>query len=50
MAGDVAAAQAAGARAILVPTPRTTAEGLTAIAEVAADLVTAVELAVAGRS
>jgi HAD superfamily hydrolase (TIGR01662 family) len=50
VAGDVAAAQAAGARAILVPTPRTTAEGLTAIAEVAADLVTAVELAVDGRS
>jgi HAD superfamily hydrolase (TIGR01662 family) len=47
--GDLAAARAAGARGILVPTPRTRADEVTATAEVAADLVTAVELAVDGK-
>lgn len=49
VASDVAAARAAGARAILVPTPRTSADEVAAGAEVAADLVTAVELAVDGK-
>lgn len=48
-AGDVAAARAVGARGILVPTPRTKADELAESAEVAADLVTAVELAVDGK-
>jgi HAD superfamily hydrolase (TIGR01662 family) len=47
--GDVAAARAAGARGILVPTPRTRAEEVAATAEVAADLIAAVELAVDGK-
>ena len=49
VAGDVAAARAAGARGILVPTPRTKPAELAASVEVAADLVTAVELAVDGK-
>jgi len=46
---DVEAALAAGARGVLVPTPVTRAEEVTAAAEVAADLLAAVEL-VLGRS
>ena len=49
VAGDVAAARAAGARGILVPTPRTRADEVAESTEVAADLVTAVELAVDGK-
>ncbi|HEX6470029.1 MAG TPA: HAD-IIIA family hydrolase [Streptosporangiaceae bacterium] len=45
---DVAAALAAGARGILVPTPRTGPEEVAVTDEVAADLATAVELAVDG--
>jgi D-glycero-D-manno-heptose 1,7-bisphosphate phosphatase len=45
---DVAAADAAGARGILVPTPVTRAEEVTAAAEVASDLAAAVEAALAG--
>jgi D-glycero-D-manno-heptose 1,7-bisphosphate phosphatase len=45
---DVAAAEAAGARGILVPTPVTRPEEVTAAAEVAADLAAAVESALAG--
>jgi HAD superfamily hydrolase (TIGR01662 family) len=45
---DVAAARAAGARGILVPTPRTAPDEVAATDEVAADLATAVELAVDG--
>jgi histidinol-phosphate phosphatase family protein len=41
---DVQAARAAGARAILVPTPRTRAEEITAATEVARDLDEAVDL------
>jgi histidinol-phosphate phosphatase family protein len=44
VAADVTAAHAAGARGILVPTPRTQAEEVGAAAEVAADLVSAVEI------
>jgi beta-phosphoglucomutase-like phosphatase (HAD superfamily) len=45
---DVAAAAAAGARGILVPTPVTRPEEVTSAAEVAADLAAAVEAALAG--
>jgi histidinol-phosphate phosphatase family protein len=47
--GDVAAAQAAGARGILVPTPRTDPEEVVSTPEVASDLVAAVELALDGK-
>jgi HAD superfamily hydrolase (TIGR01662 family) len=50
VAGDVAAARAAGARGILVPTPRTRPDEVIASVEVAADLATAVELAVDGKA
>jgi HAD superfamily hydrolase (TIGR01662 family) len=49
VSGDVVAARAAGARGILVPTPRTRADEVAESAEVAADLATAVELAVDGK-
>ena len=45
---DVEAARAAGARGILVPTPRTRREEVDAAAEVAPDLMTAVDRALAG--
>lgn len=45
---DVAAAQAAGARGILVPTPRTRAEEVMAAPEVAPDLYAAVDLLLDG--
>ena len=41
---DVEAARAAGARGVLVPTPVTRAEEVAAAPEVAADLLSAVEL------
>ncbi len=44
---DVEAARAAGARAILVPTPQTRPEEVTAAPEVAADLLAAVQLLLA---
>jgi HAD superfamily hydrolase (TIGR01662 family) len=47
---DVEAARAAGARAVLVPTPRTRPEEIAAAPLVAPDLATAVELALAGLS
>lgn len=47
---DVSAAEAAGARGILVPTPATRLEEVSAAREVAADLAAAVETALAGRS
>jgi HAD superfamily hydrolase (TIGR01662 family) len=46
---DVEAARAAGARAVLVPTPRTRPEEVAAAPEVAPDLPTAVELALGAR-
>jgi HAD superfamily hydrolase (TIGR01662 family) len=46
---DVTAAAAAGARGILVPTDRTLRPEIQAAAEVAPDITTAVELALAGR-
>jgi phosphoglycolate phosphatase-like HAD superfamily hydrolase len=45
---DVDAAQAAGARAILVPTPVTRAEEIAAAPAVAPDLAAAVECILAG--
>jgi beta-phosphoglucomutase-like phosphatase (HAD superfamily) len=45
---DVAAAAAAGARGILVPTPITRREEVTAAREVAPDLAAAVEAALTG--
>jgi histidinol-phosphate phosphatase family protein len=45
---DVEAAHAAGARAVLVPTPRTRSEDVAAAPLVAADLAAAVALAIAG--
>jgi HAD superfamily hydrolase (TIGR01662 family) len=45
---DVEAAHAAGARAVLVPTPRTRSEDVAAAPLVATDLAAAVELAIAG--
>jgi len=45
---DVEAAQAAGARAVLVPTPRTRPEEVDAAPEVAGDLGEAVELLLGG--
>jgi histidinol-phosphate phosphatase family protein len=45
---DVEAARAAGARAVLVPTPRTRAEEVEAAPEVASDLGEAVELLLRG--
>ena len=47
---DVEAAQAAGARAVLVPTSRTRAEEIRAAPEVAADLPAAVELLLGDRT
>jgi histidinol-phosphate phosphatase family protein len=47
---DVEAARAAGARGILVPTPRTLPAEIAAAPEVAGDLEAAVELALAGRA
>jgi histidinol-phosphate phosphatase family protein len=41
---DVEAAEAAGARAVLVPTPRTLSDEIDSASEVAPDLLTAVEL------
>jgi beta-phosphoglucomutase-like phosphatase (HAD superfamily) len=46
---DVAAARAAGARAVLVPTPRTRREEIAAADEVAPDLGAAVDLLLDGR-
>jgi phosphoglycolate phosphatase-like HAD superfamily hydrolase len=46
---DVAAARAAGARAVLVPTAATRPEEVAAAPEVAPDLPAAVELLVGGR-
>jgi HAD superfamily hydrolase (TIGR01662 family) len=46
--GDVAAARAAGARGILVPSPATRPEEVRAAPEVAADLGEAVDMAIAG--
>jgi histidinol-phosphate phosphatase family protein len=48
IAADVEAAHAAGARAVLVPTPRTRSEDVAAAPLVATDLAAAVELAIAG--
>lgn len=45
---DVEAAQAAGARAVLVPTPRTRPEEIAAAPAVAPDLAAAVEIAIGG--
>jgi beta-phosphoglucomutase-like phosphatase (HAD superfamily) len=45
---DVGAAHAAGARAVLVPTPVTRPEEVAAAPAVAADLLSAVRLALAG--
>ena len=47
---DVEAARAAGARSVLVPTPRTRPEEVAAAATVAPDLATAVGMALAGRA
>jgi histidinol-phosphate phosphatase family protein len=47
---DVEAALAAGARAILVPTPRTRPEEVAAAPEVARDLLEAVDRALGGRA
>jgi HAD superfamily hydrolase (TIGR01662 family) len=47
---DVEAARAAGAQAVLVPTPRTRPEEVAAAPVVAPDLATAVEIALAGRA
>jgi histidinol-phosphate phosphatase family protein len=47
---DVEAARAAGARGILVPTPRTLPEEVAAADEVAADLAEAVDMALAARA
>jgi D-glycero-D-manno-heptose 1,7-bisphosphate phosphatase len=47
---DIGAAAAAGARAILVPTPVTRAEEVAAAPLVAPDLHTAVDLVLAGLS
>ena len=47
---DMEAARAAGARGILVPTPRTRPEEVAAAAEVAADLLTAVNRALGGHA
>jgi HAD superfamily hydrolase (TIGR01662 family) len=47
---DIEAAQAAGAQAVLVPTPRTRPEEVAAAPAVAPDLPTAIELALAGRA
>jgi HAD superfamily hydrolase (TIGR01662 family) len=46
---DITAATAAGARGILVPTPRTLRQEIVAAHEVAPDLAAAVELALSGR-
>lgn len=48
IAADVEAARAAGARAVLVPTPRTRPDEVAAAPAVAPDLATAVEVALAG--
>jgi phosphoglycolate phosphatase-like HAD superfamily hydrolase len=45
---DVEAARAAGARAVLVPTPRTRPEEIAAAPQTAPDLLAAVELAIGG--
>jgi histidinol-phosphate phosphatase family protein len=47
---DVDAARAAGARAVMVPTPRTRAEEVAAAPHVAADLESAVDMLLAGRA
>lgn len=47
---DVEAARAAGARAVLVPTPRTRPEEVAAAPAVAPDLATAIAMALAGRA
>jgi D-glycero-D-manno-heptose 1,7-bisphosphate phosphatase len=47
---DVAAAQAAGARAVLVPTPRTRPEEVDEAPEVASDLIEAVEVLLGGNA
>ena len=47
---DVEAARAAGARAVLVPTPRTRREEVDAAPEVAPDLAAAVDLILGGRA
>ena len=49
IAADVEAARAAGARAVLVPTRRTRPEEIRAAYQVAPDLLTAVDLLLAGR-
>lgn len=49
IAADVEAAAAAGARAVLVPTRRTRITEIRAAAQVAPDLLTAVDLVLAGR-
>lgn len=45
---DIDAARAAGARAVMVPTPRTRAEEIAAAPDVASDLESAVDLLLAG--
>jgi len=47
---DVEAARAAGARAVIVPTPRTWPEEVAAAPAAAPDLASAIELALAGRA